>query len=250
MEIIGLIMTLIGLLGSSMAIILIFMALVIKKWHSILKVSLIIFGGMFCCFVIGIGLFYMGESDNASVQEAQYVTNTEDNEADQCDQNISEEAMLLGEEREEEKEEPQGDVKADTTDENVELNDTEEKLRAAIGNVVEEDRVRDFMYIPENNYTLITFRGSDSLTANLIIEGAYFDIKNILKNIQPIIDTNVRICVTFPVVDAYGNSEEQMMIKADYYLDTIKKINFDNFLSDNVPYVADTWDDDVLFRKE
>ena len=40
------------------------------------------------------------------------------------------------------------------------------------------------------------------------------------------------------------------MIKADYYLDTIKKINFENFLIDNVPYIADTWDDDVLFRKK
>lgn len=250
METIGLIMTIIGLLGSSMAIIFIFMALVITKWHSILKVSLIIFGATFCCFVIGVGCFSIGKSEDAVVQEAQYVADAEASEADQYDQNTSEEDMPLKEEGKGEEEEQQEVVKADTTVENVELNDTEENLRAAIGNVIAEDRLRDFMYIPDNNYTLITFRGSDSLTTNLIIEAAYIDIKDILENIQPIIDTDVRICVTFPVVDAYGNSKEQMMIKADYYLDTIKKINFENFLIDNVPYIADTWDDDVLFRKK
>ncbi len=119
--------------------------------------------------------------------------------------------------------------------------DQETLLYTAIEEVVGSDRLIQFVYNPYMNTTRIVFKGADSLTPNMIVSGAYLDIKDILKAIQPLIDTDVYIFVKYPLVDAYGNSEDHKVIQADFSLDTIKKINFDKFLSDNIPVVADSW---------
>lgn len=244
----GLILIILGLFGSSMALVLVIFSLISSKWRSILKTSLIMLGVTICCLILGTVCYYRREANSEFVQE-QYNSNNESVYSEQSIPNIFETDIDLMEESVTEEPILQGDV-SDIVGKNVEDNNTEGKLRIAIENVVGEDRLKDFMYIPENNYTLITFKGSDSLSTNLIVEAAYLDIKDILKNIQNVIDTDVRICVTFPIIDVYGNSQEQMVIKSDYKLDTIKKINFDNFVSENVPYVADVWNDDELFRMQ
>lgn len=248
MEAVGVIMVTLGLLGSSMALVFVFLALVSMKWRSTLKLSFILLGSTVVCCVIGFIFYYRG-ADIYLVRETTHLNNDGMNEANQYFQNTIKEDETLKTENNTEEPIIQDMSIGDTTFENNKLNNTESILKTCIENVVGKDRLVDYMYIPENNYTLIVFKGTDSLTTNLIVEAAYIDIKDILKSIQTIIDTDVRICVTFPIIDIYGNSQEQMVIKADYKLDTIKKINFDNFLSDNVPYIADVWNDDKLFRK-
>ena len=118
---------------------------------------------------------------------------------------------------------------------------TEEAIKEKIIKVVGEENLETFNYIPDNNFALIKFKGSENLTSKMTAEGMYMDIANILKEIQEDIDVNVDINVTYPLQDSYGNIEEDIVINATFNNETIKKINFDNFLSKNIPSIADEW---------
>lgn len=129
----------------------------------------------------------------------------------------------------------------DTTKEEVKPS-TEEILKKAVVKVVGKENLETFNYVPDNNFALIKFKGSeDGLTSKLIVKGMYMDISNVLKGIQKDIDVNVDINVTYPLQDKYGNVSEDIVIQATFNNETIKKINFDNFDYNNIPSVADEW---------
>ena len=117
----------------------------------------------------------------------------------------------------------------------------EEAIKAAIEKVVGAENLEMFNYDPENNFSLIKFRGSENLTNNMTVKGMYLDMFNILKAIQSMIDTDVTFDVVYPLVDKYGNSEDVIVIEATYTQKTIQKINFENALWENTPDLADEW---------
>lgn len=117
----------------------------------------------------------------------------------------------------------------------------EDSIRKAIENVVGEENLETFNYIPYNNFSLIKFRGTENLTNNMTVEGMYLDMFNILKAIQSIIDTDVDFNIVYPLVDKYGNSEDVIVIKATFTNETIQKINFDRALYKNIADMADEW---------
>lgn len=140
------------------------------------------------------------------------------------------------------KEESTKQTKESTVSEDKTTKDsTEEAIKEKIIKVVGEENLETFNYVPDNNFALIKFKGSENLTSKMTVEGMYMDIANILKGIQEDIDVNVDINVTYPLQDSYGNIEEDIVIKATFNNETIKKINFDNFLSKNIPSIADEW---------
>ncbi len=118
---------------------------------------------------------------------------------------------------------------------------TEEQLRSSIVKVVGEDNFDTFNYVPDNNFALVKFKGSENITTNMTIKGMYMDISNILKEIQNKVDVNIDVNVTYPMQDAYGNPSENIVIKATFNNETIKKINFNNFSITNIPTIADEW---------
>ena len=117
----------------------------------------------------------------------------------------------------------------------------EEDLRKAIVKVVGEENLETFNYVPDNNFALIKFKGSESLSSKMTVKGMYMDISNVLKGIQKDLNVNVDINVTYPLQDSYGNISEDIVIKATFNNETIKKINFDNFDYNNIPSIADEW---------
>ena len=117
----------------------------------------------------------------------------------------------------------------------------EEDLRKAIVKVVGEENLETFNYVPDNNFALIKFKGSESLSSKMTVKGMYMDISNVLKGIQKDINVKVDINVTYPLQDSYGNISEDIVIKATFNNETIKKINFDNFDYNNIPSIADEW---------
>ena len=133
------------------------------------------------------------------------------------------------------------------TTETAEGNNAEEELsgedaiRKAIENVVGEENLETFNYVPDNNFSLIKFRGTENLTNNMTVQGMYLDIFNILKEIQSIIDTDVDFNVVYPLQDKYGNVSDVIVIKATFTSNTIQKINFENALFGNIPDLADEW---------
>lgn len=117
----------------------------------------------------------------------------------------------------------------------------EDAIRKAIENVVGEENLETFNYVPDNNFLLIKFRGTENLTNSMTVKGMYLDMFNILKAIQSTIDTDVDFNVVYPLVDQYGNSEDVIVIKATFRDETIKKIQFDNAIFENIPIMADEW---------
>jgi len=136
-------------------------------------------------------------------------------------------------------------VKAATEEESKEESapekSAEEHLFEAIKGVVGEENLITFNYVPANNFALIKFKGSENFSNDLTIKGMYLDISDILKELQDDIDVNVDFNVVYPMVDKYGNVSEDIVIKATFNIDTIKAINFENFIYSNIPDVADEW---------
>jgi len=121
-----------------------------------------------------------------------------------------------------------------------ELSD-EDAIRKEIENVVGEENLETFNYVPDNNFSLIKFRGTENLTNNMTVQGMYLDMFNILKAIQSIIDTDVDFNVVYPLQDKYGNVSDVIVIKATFTNNTIQKINFENAVFGNIPDLADEW---------
>ena len=117
----------------------------------------------------------------------------------------------------------------------------EDAIRKAIENVVGEENLETFNYVPDSNFSLIKFRGTENLTNNMTVQGMYLDMFNILKGIQSIIDTDVDFNVVYPLQDKYGNVSDVIVIKATFTSNTIQKINFENALFGNIPDLADEW---------
>lgn len=211
-------------------------------------------------FVVSIVLFAVFETpeSKAKYEQQRLEEQKEQEEKEQAkkeqaekEQSEKEEKEKLEKKEEEEKkkteekpkkEEPTKQTKEATVSEDKTTKDsTEEDIKEKIIKVVGEENLETFNYVPDNNFTLIRFKGSENLTSKLTVKGMYMDISNILMAIQKDIDVNVDINVTYPLVDAYGNASEDIVLKATFNNDTIKKINFDKFDYNNIPSIADEW---------
>lgn len=115
------------------------------------------------------------------------------------------------------------------------------EIREAIIDVVGEDNLDTFNYVPDKKFSLIKFKGKASFTHNLTVKAMYSNMFNILKAIQSKINTNVDFNVMYPMKDIYGKVSEEKVIAATFTYDTIQKINFENAIYDNIPYMADEW---------
>jgi hypothetical protein len=91
---------------------------------------------------------------------------------------------------------------------------------------------------------IVQFAINDNLTKNMVKLGAREDVANILQAIANSGTDyfSVRIAGTFSMVDKFGNAKEQFVIKATFNKETVDRINWKNFNSDNVFEIADDTD--------
>ncbi len=90
----------------------------------------------------------------------------------------------------------------------------------------------------------VTFAVEDNLTIDWIRQGMVNDILAILRAVDSTtIDYNtVSVQGTFPLRDAFGNTEEGVVVSAMYHKDTIEQINFDGIvevltIADGEPFI-------------
>jgi len=109
-------------------------------------------------------------------------------------------------------------------------------------------RLANFSYDPGNSEITVTFAANDNLTESMIKFGIQMDIEDILKTIQQsntsIPYTSIFVMATFPLTDVYGNSKESNVVLATYNRTNLDKVNWDNFITDNVYLIANQ---DTLF---
>lgn len=88
----------------------------------------------------------------------------------------------------------------------------------------------------------VSIAGKDNLSSSLIRGGMLLQGYDILKALQGRDDlSEIVMRWTFPLLDAYGNSFEDVVMKIDITRATLEKINFDNFAFENLPGVADEY---------
>lgn len=97
---------------------------------------------------------------------------------------------------------------------------------------------------------LVQWAINDNLSVGMIRGGARRDIRDMLEVIadgsEPY--TTVILRGTFAMVDQLGNASETPVVEATYTRDTIDRINFENFLTDNVYVIAQDTDLHPEFR--
>ena len=193
-------------------------------------------------FVLSIVLFAVFETPETKAENEQRRIEAQ-KEKEEKEQTEKEEAKRKEKQKDSKKEKTDSSKTTKSQDAQKEENKSsiEEDLRKAIVKVVGEENLETFNYVPDNNFALIKFKGSESLSSKMTVKGMYMDISNVLKGIQKDINVNVDINVTYPLQDSYGNISEDIVIKATFNNETIKKINFDNFDYNNIPSIADEW---------
>ncbi len=94
---------------------------------------------------------------------------------------------------------------------------------------------------PEPGAMFVHWAINDNLTENLIKFGAKSDATDILKAIamSGIDYTYVILSGSFPMADQFGNSSEKNVVNLTFYKETVGRINWENFLSDNIYSIAD-----------
>lgn len=124
----------------------------------------------------------------------------------------------------------------------------EEKIRAAIEDTDVEVTSLNGQFIQAPYTVQVEFKGSENMTSKMTVKGFKMDMKYILYAIKQsgvaVEDIgNVGVSVTYPLVDKYGNSEDQNVIESDFTGDTLGKMTDDEaaFDFDNLPAIADNW---------
>ena len=194
---------------------------------------------VFVLSIVLFGIFQTPES-RAKYEQQRIEAQREKEEKEQAEKEQAEKEQAEKEQAKKEQAKKEQKSKSETKDNSQNIS-PEENLKETIIKVIGEENLETFNYVPDNNFALIKFKGSENLSSKMTVKGMYMDISNILKGIQKDINVNVDVNVTYPLQDKYGNTSEDIVIKATFNSDTIKKINFDNFDYNDIPSVADEW---------
>lgn len=88
---------------------------------------------------------------------------------------------------------------------------------------------------------LIKAKGKENLTNKLTVQGMFKNIFDTLNELKDIGNLSIDFNITYPLMDKYGNTTEEIVIKASYSNETRQKLNFDNLIFNNIDTVADEW---------
>ncbi len=93
----------------------------------------------------------------------------------------------------------------------------------------------------ENGELAVRWTINDNLSEDLIRRGAMMDVENIIRFAHDLgLDyATIHVQGTYSMVDAYGNTNEDLVVDLIYNRDTVDKINWPNFLTDNIYTIAD-----------
>lgn len=132
----------------------------------------------------------------------------------------------------------------------VELS-TEEKINAAVADVIDEERLNEVTITPEgeNFVVKVSAEASDNFTKNMIKGGMHIQSLDIVEKLKELPEVqDVYFSWLFPLQDAYGNSSMDEVMYYWFDRETIDKINFDNFSRGNLPNVTNDYFEHYALR--
>ena len=101
---------------------------------------------------------------------------------------------------------------------------------------------------PEGNTAFIILNGDDNLTKNMIKESMWIDSIKLFQEFFQLIEiTRVDLQWQLPLVDVYGNTEFGVVMEILLTRNTAEKINWNTFLYQNLPIIADLYQEHQTF---
>lgn len=96
----------------------------------------------------------------------------------------------------------------------------------------------------------ISLNGSDNVTNNAVKEMMWMDSAKILELIEEESGSkDISVNWQFPLVDTYGNETDEVVMSFDLDRETLNKINWENFSSDNIPNISKNYYEHAAFNK-
>ncbi|GIN10136.1 hypothetical protein J26TS2_00030 [Shouchella clausii] len=139
------------------------------------------------------------------------------------------------------------DTEEELVDKEPEPQDPIDIARGIVLDVLGEDSLENIEVndYPENGskVVLLTLNGSDNLTQNLIYKGMLMDSSDLAERFKnsDLEIHDLMMSWQMPLVDTYGNEEDGEVLRINLSGETLDKINFDNFLFENFPSIADNY---------
>lgn len=94
----------------------------------------------------------------------------------------------------------------------------------------------------DGSFVDIYLVGKDNFSTSMIRGGMLIQANNILCTLQSRDDIGcISLFWSFPLVDTYGNSSTETVMKVTFYKGTLDKINFENFDYNNIPEICDDY---------
>lgn len=111
-----------------------------------------------------------------------------------------------------------------------------------------KDSIVDLKFNKDNGYLFIRVFAKDGYTDKLIKEGMWMNTYDVLKALKDNKDIKtIFIGTVLPLQDKFGNSTNDTVMKMTFGPETRSKINWDNFLWNGIPKIAeDYWEHPVM----
>lgn len=94
----------------------------------------------------------------------------------------------------------------------------------------------------DGSFVDIYLVGKDNFSASMIRGGMLIQANDILSALQSRDDIGyISLFWSFPLVDIYGNSSMETVMKVTFYKETLDKINFEKFDYNNIPEICDAY---------
>ena len=204
-----------------------------KVWYKNWKVWLSVF--------VVLAIAGLGDSDEPEAESTE--PSTEEIAQNELKQQEEEQKKAEEEEQKQKETEEEKKKKEETEAEKEEEQEpeltTEEKIEEA-ANEVFGDNLNEFEYQSDSNHYNITTETA-GLSKNMDKNSANVDTTEFLEEIEGEDFSTIYIEYQGEFVDDYGESSKNRAIVYDISKETVEKINFENFIIDKMPDVADNY---------
>lgn len=121
-----------------------------------------------------------------------------------------------------------------------------DKVNEKLGNKSNQDKPRIIKiedFTGTTGVVRITINADENFTSNMTKEGMWLDDISIFKEIPKLNSkiTTIGVSSYFPMSDIYGRVKDEEVMYVELSKETWNKVNWDNFLGDNLKTVADSY---------
>ncbi|KYG90042.1 hypothetical protein A0U40_07310 [[Bacillus] sp. KCTC 13219] len=249
----------------SLPTILIFIGLTIfqyavKKDSEKGKKQLKFLGGSFTVMILSFIIFIINtdSTEKSSDEKIETTAASENTSVEKSEEELEKERQRIKTQYEIDKAAREAKAKkekedAEKTEENevVEFNNPsldkkiiERTVYESLGNTnnLKKDTIYSLDIFEEDKAIILALNAGENVTVNLTKKGMWKNSKKVLEPLSKIDGLELIIIHWYyPLIDAYGNEKDVMVMAFEVNKETLNKINWDNFLTDNVPNVVSSY---------